>query len=457
MLDEFGSRTRIIPAEVEGPYRRWRDRVYFILLIVFLGLPWVKIQGLQALHFDIPARRFVVAGKIFLAHDAPILFLALGGFVMALAFVTSVWGRVWCGWACPQTVFIEGVYRRLERWVEGGYIERRRLRDSPWTFRKFRLWLTKWFLFTAVSSIFAHSFIAYFAGADDLIEMMKQPPANNFSYFLLVSAFTLGLMFMFGWFREQFCIIMCPYGRFQSVMMDEKSKTVHYDIRRGEPRKGSAAAQAGQAAGDCVSCNRCVQVCPTGIDIRDGLQMDCIACTACMDACDAIMAKVKKPAGLISYRSEVQSTSWAQRPRALAYAALAAVFIAALLIKGATHQTYSALVLRAKDTPYQELPGGVISNHFKLHILNQSHGRQEFTLALHEDAAQNGVRLTTAMATSPLEAGKSAEVHFFILVPADKFSQGEAKIMVRVSELSGGTIRDLQVTAVGPYSSGGGS
>jgi cytochrome c oxidase accessory protein FixG len=431
----------VIPGEVAGPFRKKRDWVNLVLIAIFLGLPWLKIGGLQSVWLDIPNRRFELFGKLFLAHDAPLVFLILMIAAMALAFVTAVWGRVWCGWACPQTVFIDGVYRKIEIWIEGNYIQRRRLHSGPLTAERIRKSTLKWAAYFLMSSVFAHSFIAYFAGADNLVKMIGGSPSENWSYFLIVTSITALLLFNFGWFREQFCTIMCPYGRFQSVLMDSQSLAIQYDETRGEPRK---------KGGDCVACNRCVEVCPAGIDIRKGLQMECIACTACIDACNVIMAKVNKPLNLISYRNVRGTKLKIWRPRTVAYFAIAMICAIVLAISFAEHAPYSATFLRAKDVPYQILADDKVLNHFKAHILNQSQDDLELEIQLPPENA-NGTTLTQSQPSFTLKPGSSVEAHLFLTFPKSIVAgHGTAKISLGVLNRRSGETTLKEISLVGP-------
>ncbi|MCM2324679.1 MAG: cytochrome c oxidase accessory protein CcoG, partial [Oligoflexia bacterium] len=351
--DEQGGRVYLYPAEVKGPFRRLRRVVYDVLLVIFLALPWLRIGGQPVVLLDIPRRRFSLFGETFWAHDAPILLFVLGGFVLALVLATAVWGRVWCGWACPQTVFIDGVFRRLERWIEGHAFERRRRDEGPWTLDKGARRIVKWAAFVAVSLVIAHTFLAYFVGTDELGRMLRGSPGQYPAAFL-VMAVTMGIvLFDFGWFREQFCTIACPYGRFQSVLMDSDSLIVGYDARRGEPRRGTAPAKE---EGDCVSCQRCVQVCPTGVDIRRGVQLECIACTACIDACDEVMTRLKRPKGLIRYASTSELAGGKRRkfgPRVALYLGLLLVFISGLTLSIAGREALDTTLVRFVGEPYQ--------------------------------------------------------------------------------------------------------
>jgi cytochrome c oxidase accessory protein FixG len=451
MLDEFGSRRRIIPADVRGYYRCWRTRVHLVLLLILLALPWIRINGLQAVFLDLPGRRFEIFGLVFLSHDAPLLFFLMMLFVLGLVLVTALWGRVWCGWACPQTVFIDLVYRRIEAWTEGDYVRRRKMVSGPWTMERALRSGSKWILFTIVSSIIAHSVMAYFTGGRQLLAMMRGSPGENWGYFLSATLVTGLLLFDFGWFREQFCVIMCPYGRFQSVLMDKQTVTVMYDEKRGEPRR--SLAPAGER-GDCISCNRCVEVCPTKIDIRDGIQMECIACTACIDACDEMMAKVKKPPNLIGYR-RISAEPRTFRPRIAIYVAFMLALTAGLAISLGSRKDFSFEVLRATDAPYQVLQDRRVLNHFRAHYMNQSVEPQEIEIALSAEDVERGFSLVEAPGRNRVESGGSIERHIFVSFPSSRLnSAGEAAFELILRDLKSGQKTRVPVKAVGPYSSG---
>ncbi|QDK38401.1 cytochrome c oxidase accessory protein CcoG [Bdellovibrio sp. NC01] len=415
-VDEQGDRVNIIPAEVRGFYRKHRTWTQLVLLTIFLALPWIKIHGRQSIFINIADREFSFFGLFLKSHDAPLLFFVLGTLTLGLAFVTSIWGRVWCGWACPQTVFIDAVYRRIEEWTEGNYLKRRQLRQGPLNSERVFKSGAKWILFIIVSSLIAHSFIAYFVGADPLAEMVQKPPQENWTYFLLVFIFTAAILFDFAWFREQFCVIMCPYGRIQSLLLDQKSLAVVYDVKRGEPRKNPGVDKSQQ--GSCVSCNRCVQVCPTGIDIRNGLQMECIACTACIDACDEIMEKTKQPKGLIRYDTLDGSKITLKRPRSLAYLAAILLMTGGLTYALSTREPVDLTLLRGQGLPYSfvknEAGEEVILNQFKLHIQNQSDHAGDYRLSLDQALLDKGIQLTVGENPLHLEAGQSHEWYFFL-------------------------------------------
>lgn len=449
MLDEHGQRQFIIPAEVRGFFHKWKKRVHLVLMLIFLSLPWIQIGGHQAVLLDLPNREFFFFGLHLQAYDAPLFFFIVFGFAISLALATALFGRVWCGWACPQTVFIESIYREIEKLTEGTYLARRKLRQQSWSFEKIRKTALKWILYVLVSSVVAHSFIAYWAGAENLLEMMARPPADNFNYFLLVSGVTALLVFNFGWFREQFCMIVCPYGRFQSVLMDSNSVTVMYDTDRGEPRKGRAPT--GETKGDCVGCNRCVQVCPTGIDIRNGLQFECIACTACMDACDEIMAKVKKPTGLIRYRALTRTPVNWFRPRVLAYGAVVLACAVSLITLLAMRNPVRFEIFRAKDTPYHVTAEGVVRNHFVLKVENHKSVASRISVS-----TKSPVKLI--LPENPMELSVNAKqvIPVFVEAAQSEFKFGRLNVEIQVQDdLEGRTLTWKRISILGPLTSGG--
>ena len=455
--DNKGNRIFLYPAEVKGFFRKYRNIVEVVLVLFFLILPWLKWNGIQIFLFDIPNRTFHLFGILFKAHDAPLIFLVLAVGTIGLAFVTALFGRVWCGWACPQTVFIDGIYRRIETWVQGNYIKRRKLAKDPWNKDKILKISITWVLYFIVSAIISHSFVAYFTGSDRLIEMMQGAPKENWTAFTIIFGMTLVLLFNFGWFREQFCLIACPYGRIQAVLMDKKSLSVMYDYNRGEPRKDPSVPKDKQ--GDCVSCNRCVEVCPTGIDIRRGIQMECIGCTACIDACDEIMTKVKKPLGLIRYSSEFEIETKTHipvkekllRPRVIAYFLVIVLMGSLLLYLVQDRDPLMVSVLKAKDAPYtiiKENSSELVLNHFKLHMHNQSSDKIEVVIS-------SEVELVIPQNNLIINPNTSQEIHFFTKFPATliKEFKGSLKKNLNIDIKAGDKKIKMQkeLTLVGPY------
>lgn len=456
--DEKGKRVYIFPEAVNGYYHKFRTVVQAVLIVIFLMLPWVKVGGHQALLFDVIDKKISIFGLNFWYHDAPLIFFILGILTIGLAFVTAVWGRIWCGWGCPQTVFIDGVFRRIERLVIGSHIKQKMLVRSPMNGSKLFKYSMKWFLFLLVSLLIAHSFLAYFVGAERIISMTQGDPRDHWTIFLFMLFITGAILFDFGWFREQFCIIMCPYGRFQSALLDENSVNVTYDFVRGEPRKG--VAENTDEEGDCINCFKCVSVCPTGIDIREGLQLECIACTACMDACDEVMGKVDKPKGLIRYETEAGLSGKKTRflrSRTVVYAALLIIFFSCLTYAVSKRQDVAYTVLRAKDSPFTVVKDSkdneFIINHFKLHVNNQSFENKTLMLGLGGSSLPENMELITQNNTVNILPGQDTTMHFFIKFPADFISNGGVRtIDIVLTDIVNNKKLKKELKLVGPKS-----
>ena len=454
-FDEQGHRVYIHPSDTRGRWRSRRTVFYAVLLVIFLVLPWVRIGGHQALLLDVAHRRFAVFGLTFWAHDAPMLLFVIGGFAISLLFVTAVFGRVWCGWACPQTVFIDMVFRRIEGFVEGKPAERRKLDASPLSVHKAAVKAIKWILFTAAALVIAHSFLAYFVGTEALLKMVRTAPSENpASFFVMLGAAGITL-FDFGWFREQFCIVACPYGRLQAVLMDERSLAPLYDERRGEPRKFTPGVKP-EALGDCVSCYRCVQVCPTGVDIRRGVQMECVACTACIDACDEVMIKVGKPTGLIRYESlnGMQGKVSRPSPRSYVYLAIVFVLLIGLGVAVANRQPYQMTVNRAPDAPYVALDDGMVINHLRLHMANMTFEDELVTLRLTNGRDLGDYKIVTAKKQLPLTAGESSTTDIFITFPVGALEHGKHQAEIEAVNARGKQLAKADIELLGPEDAG---
>lgn len=325
----------------------------------------MTIHGKPVLLMDIVHLQFTILGVSFQADDVPVLFLGLAIWGFLIAMVTALWGRVWCGWACPQTVFIDGIYRRIERWIEGNAHSQKMLDKAPWTMSKIRKKGVKTLLFLIVSWLISHSFLAYFVGSDMVMKMVTSNPLEHPVSAALTLFLTLIIWFDFGVFREQFCIIACPYGRFQSVLMDKDSRGVMYDVNRGEPRSQEAKT------GACIDCFRCVHVCPTGVDIRRGTQMECIHCTACIDACDAVMAKIGAPTGLVRYGSQVELEGAKRaRIRPIVYGTILVGLVSAMFVVLHMRQPLRATVVRGHQSFTVMADGGIL-NMFTVHLYNR--------------------------------------------------------------------------------------
>jgi cytochrome c oxidase accessory protein FixG len=445
-----GHRPRIVPADVEGRFDRRRRVVFALLIALWAALPWVHVGGAPAVFLDVDARQFFLFGMTFNAQDSWLLFFLLSGVGFGLVYVTALAGRAWCGWACPQTVFLEGVYRRIERAIEGPREKHLRRDAGPVTLGRAARKVAKHALFVVASLLVAHVVLAYFVSIPRAFAMVRTSPAAHPEAFTWVLAVTALFYGNFAWFREQFCVVMCPYGRMQSVLLDDDSLVVGYDVKRGEPR-----GKKGQTTGDCVDCNRCVVVCPTAIDIRDGLQLDCLACTACIDACDDVMDRLGRPRGLIRYDStnglKGQPRKIA-RPRLLVYTAMMIVGGVVAFLATRTRTDFEVLASRLPGAPYT-LEAGSIRNAFDLHVVNKRSGRTAFDVSVE---APGEVQAVVPIARVELEPLGATHVPLFLTMPQASF-HGDAKVVVRVVR-EGADAREAQaipVTFLGAATAGG--
>jgi cytochrome c oxidase accessory protein FixG len=374
-----GSRKFVHPADVHGRFTKLRKLVALALLLVYVALPWIPINGYPAVFLDVQERRFHFAGLTLATQDLWVGFFLITGLAFSLFYVTALFGRLWCGWTCPYTVFLEHVYRRIERLIDGDATARRRLEDAPWTTAKIARRVLKHGVFLLVSAVIAHIFLSYFVSLKKLYEMMKGPPSEHLLAFGVVMFLTGALYFAFSWFREQFCIILCPYGRLQSALTDDHSVVIGYDKVRGEPR-----GKVGSTTGSCIDCRRCVQVCPTGIDIRNGMQLECIGCAACVDACDDIMIKLKRPTGLVRYDSHVGlhgGKTKIIRPRILFYTCLLLLGAGVFLFSASHISSMSASAVRMVGAPFY-VADGVLRNQFLVRVINKHNSPSSYRLEI---------------------------------------------------------------------------
>ncbi len=364
-----GSRFFLHPSDVRGRFTRLRRLAALGLIALYALLPWIKIGGYPAIFLDVADRRFHLFGWTLAAQDLWLLFFLITGLGFTLFFLTALLGRVWCGWACPQTVFLDHFFRRVERWLEGEALHRRKLDAAPWSAGKLLRRGAKHLIFLFLAAAIAHLFLSYFVSLPALWSMMQAAPGAHWSAFLFIAAATGILYFNFAWFREQLCIVICPYGRLQSALIDEHSLVIGYDSRRGEPRGRLGT----RGTGDCVACNRCVQVCPTGIDIRQGLQIECIGCAACIDACNEVMHKLHRPAGLVRYASQAafagRTTRWL-RSRTIIYSVLLAAGASMAAWALSTVKPASLSVTRLTGAPYF-VDAGSVRNEFFVRLVNK--------------------------------------------------------------------------------------
>jgi cytochrome c oxidase accessory protein FixG len=379
-MDQEGKRSWVYPKKPVGKYYKYRTWVSYFLLVIFIGSPFVYIKGNQFLLFNILERRFNIFGFPFWPQDFYIFVLSMLVGVVFVILFTVAFGRIFCGWICPQTIFLEMVFRKIEYWIEGDRGKQIRLDKQAWNAEKIRKKSIKWAIFFLISFIIANVFLAYLIGSDQLLRYITDGPANHISTLISLLIFTGVFYFVFAWFREQVCIIVCPYGRLQGVLLDKKSIVVAYDYKRGEKEKGRAKFKKNEdreasGKGDCIDCSQCVQVCPTGIDIRNGTQLECVNCTACMDACDSIMEKVDLPKGLIRYASEeniAEKKKFKFNARLKGYAAV--LFILTGILTGMLflRNDVEATILRLPGQLYEKKADNMISNVYTYKLVNKT-------------------------------------------------------------------------------------
>lgn len=376
-VDEQGKRVWIHPKKPSGYYHTLRIVVTTFLLSLFFIGPFLTVGGRPFLLFNIFERKFILFGKVFWPQDFFILAISLITLFVFIILFTVVFGRIWCGWACPQTLFMEMVFRKIEYWIEGDANNQRRLNKQPWNAEKILRKGSKQIIFLIIAILIAHVTMAYLIGIEQVRVIVTQSPLEHLSGFLGLVAFTGIFYGVFAWFREQACIAVCPYGRLQGVLLVKDSIVVAYDWIRGEPR-GKIKKQATteiEKKGDCIDCKLCVHVCPTGIDIRNGTQLECVNCTACIDACDDVMLKVNKPKGLIRYSSYNAISEGKQKlftPRVAGYTFLLSVLVVFLSFVIYSRADIETTLLKTPGTLYTKTDDGQITNLYKIEIVNKT-------------------------------------------------------------------------------------
>ncbi|APR76673.1 Type cbb3 cytochrome oxidase biogenesis protein CcoG, involved in Cu oxidation [Minicystis rosea] len=445
-LRSDGRRNFVHPADVHGRFATARRIGFWALIGVWLALPWLRVSGRPALFLDVEHRRFYVFGATFNAQDIWLVFFLLTGLTFGLVYLTALLGRVWCGYACPQTVFLEAIYRPIERLVEGPRETRIRRDKAPWTLENIVRKGVKHALYLAASIFVAHLFLSYFVSVPKVLEMVRRAPAEHPEAFAWALGTTVFFYGNFAWFREQLCLIVCPYGRLQSVLIDDDSIIIGYDERRGEPRGKASDPNAG----DCVDCQRCVVVCPTGIDIRNGLQLDCIGCSACVDACDEVMDKLHRPRGLVRYDSQNGLQGRATRilrPRLFLLTALlcAGIFASGLAFR--RHQGFEANILRLPGLPYV-VERGEVRNAFEIHLVNKLPEAETF-----EITAEPSPGLTFVIASPTVTLASLSETRVPLFVTNDQsVTRGDFVVRLKVRRRGAPEAEPSLVTArfVGP-------
>ncbi len=463
-LNADGTRRWIRPRLSRGRFLTARRVIAYGLIAIFAAIPFLSIGGTPVLRFEIVERKFHILGETFLPTDTVLMALLMITVFLTIFFVTALFGRVWCGYACPQTVYMEFLYRPIERLIEGAPEKKARVRRASGPRR-----ILKWAAFLVCSLVLAHLFLAYFVAPADLVRWITGSPLEHPTAFLVVVVVTGLMMFDFAYLREQVCLVACPYGRLQAAMLDRHSLIVAYDPGRGEPRGkqkrrkrrgagGDIRLEVVGDAGDCIDCKLCVTTCPTGIDIRDGLQMECIGCAQCVDACDAVMDRVGKPRGLIRYTSQAILEGKSRhifRPRLVLYPVVVAAAMGLFLFFLTGRQVATAQALPKRGASFYTLDSGVITNKIRVRVENRSDGEATYRASV---SGPPSVRLVEGDALT-LEPAEKGLLNLVIgLEPVD-FEGGSAEVVVTIVDDAGAYETEIPVRLEGPARGpeGGGS
>jgi len=453
-LNPDGSRRWLRPRPSPGTFRMARRIVAYALIIIYSALPWITINGKPAMLLDVVHRRFTFFGKTFLPTDTLLLALLLIILFIAIFLITALFGRVWCGWACPQTVYLEFIYRPIEFLLEGAPGKKK-----PRKFVGLRKVL-RIVIYLVISLHLAQTFMSYFVGAENIADWIWGAPSNHPVAFVIVAVLTGLMMFDFTYFREQVCCVVCPYARMQSALLDQDSLIVTYDKSRGEPRGKKKRVKEAEAngdialpqLGDCIDCTMCVQTCPTGIDIREGLQLECIGCAQCIDACNTVMEKIGRAPNLIKYSSEriiEGGKTHIIRPRIIIYPIILLALTIAFVYLLKTKSSADVLLIREQRTPFVFVPETEeVRNQVRIRITNRTDNTQTYNAQV---VSPEGARIL-GLESFSLGASEQDSRQFQILVPFDAFDDGEVDAQVRVTDEAGEFEQVLPFKLLGPMS-----
>ncbi|MBP9104999.1 MAG: cytochrome c oxidase accessory protein CcoG [Chitinophagaceae bacterium] len=453
-VDEKGKRKWVFAQKPKGKFYNIRTLVSLGFFALFIAIPFIKLNGRPLFLFNIPESKFIIFGKIFWPQDFFIFGLTMVTFIIFIVLFTAAFGRLFCGWVCPQTIFMEMLFRKVEYLIEGDAAKQKLLKKSPWTAEKIRKKATKHTVFFILAFIIANFFLAYIIGIDELKKIISEPVSEHMVGFLSLLLFAGIFYGVYASFREQVCTVVCPYGRLQSVLLDRNSMIVAYDYKRGEPRekfKKNVAAEIN--TGDCIDCFQCVKVCPTGIDIRNGTQMECVGCTACIDACDKMMTAVQRPKGLIRYASEngiSEGKKLRFTGRMKFYTLLLIILSGILTLLLLSRKDIDGTILRTKGLTYQERGTDSLSNLFNIKIINKTIKDMPVTLRLEGDALNEGKIELVGASAIHLKQEDQATGSFFVVLPR-KFVT-KRKIKIGIGLYSGDKkITELNTNFTGPF------
>jgi cytochrome c oxidase accessory protein FixG len=449
-VDASGKRIWIYPKKPKGKFFQYRTLVSYLLLVVLFGLPWIQLNGEPFVMFNVLKRHFIIFGIHFAPQDFYLFVIGMLIMMLFIVVFTVIFGRLFCGWVCPQTIFMEMVYRRIEYWIEGDASAQRKLANAPWDSDKLFKKVGKQIIFFSIAVLIANTFLAYIIGMDEVLKIILEPVSEHWTGFIAMIIFSFVFYFVFASLREQVCTTICPYGRLQGVLLDKSSLAVYYDWIRGEPRGKLKKNESQEEKGDCIDCKLCVHVCPTGIDIRNGIQLECVNCTACMDACDEVMTKIDKPQGLIridSYNGIKDKKSTLLTPRALAYCGVLAVLMILETFLFLSRSEVETLLLRTPGILFQELPDGRISNLYNYQLINKT--ADEFPIRMEVENIPAEIEW---IGNQPSTAKNDIiEGALFIKIAADQLTGRKTELKVKViSEIDGKVVDHVNTNFLGP-------
>lgn len=448
-VNEDGKRIWIFSKKPKGPFYNKRKLVSYFLIAFLFAAPHIQVGGHQLLLFNIIERKFILFGKVFWPQDMFLFALTLISSVVFVILFTIIYGRVFCGWVCPQTIFMEMLFRRIEYFIEGDWTHQKKLDKAPWNREKILKRIAKHGVFWIISFLIANTFLAYIIGSEELWKIQTEPLNQHVGGLVAIVIFTSVFYLVFARLREQVCTTICPYGRLQGVLLDPNSMVVAYDYTRGENRakfkKGEDRKTEGK--GDCIDCMQCVYVCPTGIDIRNGTQLECINCTACMDACDTIMDSVGLEKGLIRVVSEngiKNRTAFQWTKRVIAYTVLLATIVGVLILLLVTRKDFETTIMRQRGTTYQMVDGKV-NNIFEVHLINKTQKDYKVELELIDDIGT----IETVVKNLKLERENVLKERFIVQMPLSEIGEGKRIIHIRVLG-NGKEIQRVKTKFIGP-------
>jgi cytochrome c oxidase accessory protein FixG len=449
-VTEKGKRKWIYAKKPKGRFWFWRNIVGFSLIVFLIAAPLIKINGDPLMLFDFIHRKFILFGVVFWPEDSFIFFLIFISFMVFVILFTVIYGRIWCGWACPQTVFLELVFRRIEYWIEGDAGKQKKLNKQNWNAEKIIKKITKHLIYLLISLFIINVLMTYILSFEGVIEFWKKGPVSHPIGFLAMFVFSFIFYFIYSWFREQLCIILCPYGRLQGVLLDKKSVVISYDYQRGEPRSPFKKGEDRNANnfGACIHCSSCVQVCPTGIDIRNGTQLECINCAACIDACDEQMKRTNQATALIKYASEEQISEGRKFNfsfRMAAYSAVLLGLLSFLIILLATRKDIEASILRTQGILYQEQANNQLTNLYNVKIINKS--REAYAVEVKTLSHEGDVKM--AAGDLFVESQGQAESVFLLYLNRKDVKESKIKVTFGIF-IDGKLIQEVDSWFIGP-------